>query len=688
MAYRPPNHEIPDVFRTLYLGMWVVLATVHLTQSIWFSGWANVPGNEEDGRLNNLILEHGTQSLRGVYPITSPGQFYPLTGTITHTDTHWGTLPVYALARLVGCSVYRAYQVWAIVLALANSLAVLVLVRTCRVPWSLAGPLIFLAAAPAQLVWFTGAHIQLLPAFALALALAHLIRWSENRRPTELLTALGYYFWLHLCSPYLGVLATPFLLIFTFIILVWPRENTAVRTSQNRRWWPSVVFVSLTGSLTCVLYGLYFLTSKETGTRPWIELLVHAPTWQAWFTAPPGHWLYAGGWPAWTPTNLSEQALFSGWIPWLGTGACLVFGLFARGAPDRIRILAFAAATLFGVLVFTNWTAAGDGPYLWAARMIDGLRAFRAPGRVIVIIHLFQSVGIGLLLAYGYRRFPSKAARASIVGFAWVAALETVSLQQTHTSVNRLQVRQDAIVAGWRAAGDHPILVLAPGASNQNPNIVNLDAWAAALATGRRTVNGYSGQYPATHAHFLAFPTEAKAKTVVAHFGLDPDEISTVTSWGPGEAALGIERYRSPPISHLDGFSPQPVSGELSFPIESLNIDGVSAYQFTPRARLRFEVPTGARTVSFLVGMRDGSYDRGGESDGFGFRWTIGTGDQESELYSKYWNPRDRPEHRGLVPVSFALPEGHEGLLILSVDYGPKGNGNWDWPLFARLVIE
>jgi hypothetical protein len=245
------------------------------------------------------------------------------------------------------------------------------------------------------------------------------------------------------------------------------------------------------------------------------------------------------------------------------------------------------------------------------------------------------------------------------------------------------------VVEGWQAAGDRPILLFAPGASNQNPNIVQLDAFAAALATGRRTVNGYSGQYPASHAHFLGYPTEANAKIVLRRSDLNPDDISMVTSWGSAETALGIERFNILPIGNLEGFSSKPVSWELSFPAgPGFIFEGVKVHQITPRATLRFEVPAGARTVSFLVGMRDGSYDKGGESDGFGFIWAIGTGDTEVELYTEYCNPRDRPEHRGMVPVSFNLPEDVEGILSLSIDYGPHGNGNWDWPLFANLVIE
>lgn len=47
--------------------IWMLAATFHVTQGIWTSGWDDYLGDEVDGRLNNLLLEHGYQSLLGNY---------------------------------------------------------------------------------------------------------------------------------------------------------------------------------------------------------------------------------------------------------------------------------------------------------------------------------------------------------------------------------------------------------------------------------------------------------------------------------------------------------------------------------------------------------------------------------------------------------------------------------------------
>jgi len=144
--YQSDLNSHQSLARRLYLILWIALATVHLTQSVWISGWTDVPSTSGDGQLNNMLLEHGFQALRGVYPFSSPGQFYPVEGTLAYSDAHWGTLPVYAAARTLGFSVWTAFQVWAVVLAAANGFAVLYLTRVCRIPWVLAGPICFIGA--------------------------------------------------------------------------------------------------------------------------------------------------------------------------------------------------------------------------------------------------------------------------------------------------------------------------------------------------------------------------------------------------------------------------------------------------------------------------------------------------------------------------------------------------------------
>ena len=52
------------------------------------------------------------------------------------------------------------------------------------------------------------------------------------------------------------------------------------------------------------------------------------------------------------------------------------------------------------------------------------------------------------------------------------------------------------------------------------------------------------------------------------------------------------------------------------------------------------------------------------------------------------WNPRDHAEHRGALPRELVLPPGAGRVLILRTDYGPAGDGAWDWPLVGNLRIE
>ncbi|MEZ5275004.1 MAG: hypothetical protein R3F07_01335 [Opitutaceae bacterium] len=689
-----PSHDInagqrSALLRRGYLLLWVSLATILLTQVVWFSGWADVPGGSGDGRLNNLILEHGYQAIRGVYPFTSPGQFNPTADTLAYSDSHWGTLPLYALARSLGFSVATAFQIWAVFLAAANATAVLYLLRVCRTPWLLAGPICFLAIAPASAVWFAGGHIQLLPLFPLPLALAQVIRWAQTRRAIHLLLALAFLCWLLLSSPYLGFFGTLALLSFAvFSRILLPGESAAACPESQirlRQYLAAAGFLLLVGLPTLLLYLLYFAESRSGGNRPWTEMVDIAPTWQAWLTAPPGNWLHGGGWPRWRPLNLSEQALFSGWIPWLALISGLTLTWSRPRSIEKSLALVFALTALAAVVFFTDWTGEGEGLFLWLARRLEGLRAFRATGRVILVVHLMQSLALGMMVTAAWRRFRTRSSRIFLTALTLFAVLETLSFEQPGTPKALLEARRHAVLEAWRREGDRPILVFAPAPSNQDPASIHLDAWAAALASDRQTVNGYSGREPDGYGRFLADPTVNKARGLIHNLGLDPATISVVTSWGAAGSRLGIHQTDSQPVRPLEGFGLQPVWWELSYPVQSFTMDGQPVHQFTPKSTVVFGLPAGTRKIHFLFGLRDGAYSDGGDSDGVGLRLSVGSPTSEVEVLHVHWNPRDHEEQRGLQWLEVPLSEVEDTRLVLRVDYGPAGDGRWDWPVFGRL---
>src|SRR5690606_35303786 len=126
----------------------------------------------------------------------------------------------------------------------------------------------------------------------------------------------------------------------------------------------------------------------------------------------------------------------------------------------------------------------------------------------------------------------------------------------------------------------------------------------------------------------------------------------------------------------------------LFSPLEHYLYDEVDYYQFTPPATLRFRLPPGAHEMSYLTGLRPGSYSNGGDSDGYTIAWrVINARGTELGGGSEFINPRDEPGQRGFLERTHELPGGDERLLIIEFGMGPSGISNWDWPLLGRLRL-
>ena len=109
-------------------------------------------------------------------------------------------------------------------------------------------------------------------------------------------------------------------------------------------------------------------------------------------------------------------------------------------------------------------------------------------------------------------------------------------------------------------------------------------------------------------------------------------------------------------------------------------------YQFTPPAEVRFQLPAAARHIDYQQALRPGAYTGDGHSDGVGITWSVRQGDgTETILWREHFNPRDRPEHRGVVERAFDVPVGPDRVLILRTDPGPANSSPWDWPVFGQL---
>lgn len=680
-----------------WLVFWAVAAVAHVTQGIWASGWAMIPGDGLDGRFNNLVLEHGYQAMRGWADWLSPGQYFPSEHTLGMSDTHAGTVLFYSLARLAGASVEHAFQLWFVWVAVLNVWAFARVLRAVEVPVLLMGPLLYLGVSPAIMVWEAGTHMQLLPVFPALFALGEGLRFMRDGFRWRLGVAAGWWCWQFAASPYVGFYAAVFGGIGVVLSFVLARPSGGRKQGDvgpaDGGWWRSgqrlvAAGIVLAGVVLFTLSAVAYLEAMRLGVeRPLSELRELAPDWRSWIAAVPGHAWYPPGWPGRGSAEV-EKVLFSGFGPWIGmVGAALVGFRFRENPAGRVALLCSLTA-VSGLLFFTAWGM--DSGFTLLAERVGFLRAFRASGRSIVVVHALQVVGLAAAMTVLWRRREGRCG----IGLAWTTlavllAAETVTVSQPSVPAEAMRMRREAVVEAWRQAGDRPVLLFAPGFSNQSDQLCQLDAFAAALQLRRKTVNGYSGDVPGSHVTFVHTPTAENGRALMAALGLDPAQISFVESWAePYRSRLGIVQTSGRPVSRLDGFDLQPVGWNLFAALEQFEVEGRRVYQFTPPAYVLFRLPDDASGFEVWQGFRPGSYERADQSDGVEIAWVVIAEDgRETDAWRRYLNPRDVPEDRGLKRISAAFPPGQGRLLKLVIDVGPANSNAWDWVVFSGLKV-
>ena len=590
-------------------------ATVHTGQSIFFS--SGVPGNLGDARLVNCILEHVYQWMQGSTELFSPSQFYPVHGTLTYSDGHFGTVAFYAILRVCGASMETAFQGWFLIVVAANTGALLYLLRRLNISPLLAAPLAFFGTSSSALVFKTS-HPQTLPFFALIMALSFLLQFLREADARPLGWAMLWFGYQHACYFYHGYFA---LIIFGAVIAVfltcyarraWWNE---VLTSIRRHWIRLVTCMLLAVGLLVFLYYPYIIFASRAGTRPMEELVALAPNLGAWFSASPSSGLYAGQIFYKPGANVIESTLFAGWLIW-GLIAVALGCAFRRTASPDLRLAGvLALAALLIMAGITTWSGSTGNFYLWLAERIPPLRTFRAFTRIAYPLIALETVSAALLLNHFARAHRPFWLRGLAIICAFAMAGETVAFGQEFYPKAVARERVLALVAMWNKAGARDILVFAPGYTNQPLAFVHTDCWYAALANHKWTVNGYSGNMPPRFAPFLGAPTVENADALIKGYDLPLDQISLVTDWEPAlREKLGIRKYElaqplrpittireltMTPSAEIDIHTELQFKGATELPCDTLNV--FASYRIYDAAGAPVTRPASIRTPVHTV---------------------------------------------------------------------------------------
>jgi hypothetical protein len=519
----------------------------------------NLPGDEIDSHFNLYVLEHGWQWLSGKQPrFWDAPFFYPQPNVLAYSDNHLGTLPLYAVFRIVGLDRETAFQCWFLTLFVLNYCAALWVLRRWQTSWSGAAAGAYLFAFGLPLVMQLG-HVQLIPRFPVPLAAHFGVRLCRSGRAREALGLGAMMVWQCYATIYVGYFLILFLAVFLSIyaVLYWRTELAAAvrrvgweallpplllltwayaslpqhprgaavlaaagllyggwryRDLVSRIWgeggWRRLCshFAVLGGCCLALspLLRPYLEMSRERGGRSPLEILCMTPQPNSWLN-PPACSLCWGRWhsdlePVFFP---GEHILFLGVLP-----SCMLV-LALVGAASRLtlasRQLAGAAALAFVVLFLFTLNVRG---YCLYSRLIflPGVSAIRAVTRIVLVLMfpaaLVVACGIAVLQQWIVRK--RTAVQSAVVAVALVALVVVDQAVDAgfagRWTKQQCQARVAALVAEVLQRDPAARLfvdVRFNGKGNSWEEIrQQITAMSAAQRLGIPTLNGYSGWSP------------------------------------------------------------------------------------------------------------------------------------------------------------------------------------------------
>jgi hypothetical protein len=508
----------------IWLLGWLI-ALILPFHSMLLSGFAVIPGDEGDTRLINYGLEH---TYRWVLrepthrDLFSPPVFYPHPNTAAYADLLVSAGPFYWCWRVLGFPLDTAFQLWLLTIGSLNYLTAHTLLKRAfhldGLPTA-CGAVLFAAASSRVAV---ANHPQLLIHFFTTVSLYGLVRLFEPEKGTGTFSGgwLGVFFLGGVLQLYASFYLGWFFAMGVAVALGWACCWKATRTrlfAVLRRHYLAAAGWFVASAVLVLPLALHYLqAAREQGLREYISTTPYMPVPPSWLYSGENSWFY--GWmPLLVPDPgfhvASEHQLGIGFL----TSAVACWGLWRQRDSAVPGVLLATAASL--VVAVTMWVP----PYsLWqlVRAIVPGAAAMRAVGRIGLLLLLPASVGVALALQRCRHRWVAAA-------LALACVLEQGRLVPAFSKeANRERVQQvvEQVPPDCQAFLYFPVGPEEPLGGNV---FQNLDAMWAELATGRPTLNGYSGcnppDWPFSDEHPSA--VEESLHGWVRKYHLDPEKI-------------------------------------------------------------------------------------------------------------------------------------------------------------------
>lgn len=502
----PPAPDTISVQRNvaryiIYLAVFV-LFFCYAVLPIIGSDLSRFPGNLDDARFNNYLLEHSYKYVSGQESaFWTAGFFYPHQNVVAYSDNHLGSSVFYVPFRMMGADRETAFQYWMIAGFVLNFAAMAFVLDRCgfgSVAVSL-GAAVF-AFSPVQILHL--GHIQVLHRMPIPLAWYFLDRFLDEYQPSSLALALAFLSWQFYMSPYLGYFLV-LVMCFYVIGAILERKRSAMThyldatLGRSRLWHVCIVVV-----FGLSLFPLYAHYSAPGVSRNTVGELVQMLPRPVSYLAGSRHGLIEkilGGDIEVHSALPWEHTLFVGLIPWVALLAGTVLAI--RGAEPGATKLRRVSLMFWGVF-FLTLSIYSQSPYRLLVRFLPMLTGVRVVARVIHVLLLpfayMTAIGIERLFTKPPKWLPGKlgsvAAVAICLAFAWETKVGSITVDKREAQQRIATLKMSLGSEGRRPkVSDGGPVLAALWLDTSEPAIVRqLDAMLAAQDLNIVTVNGYS----------------------------------------------------------------------------------------------------------------------------------------------------------------------------------------------------
>lgn len=465
---------------------------------IQFFHWdfSRIPGDFGDARLNNFILEHGYRYLTGKENSYWDAPFmYPDTKTITYSDNHLATLPIYSALRLMGLDRELSFQWWIIVLVILNYCSGYFCFRKMKfnIPLSSAAAYIF---SFSSIIIGKAGHAQLLALFFIPWVFYFLIEFYKKNEFKFFIYSLLLIVAQIYCGFYIGLLTV---VIFQFLLVGILLKKTTLLKSI----FPGIkpFLLNLLGLILVFLLLLplaipYHERAILNGYKSYENIKPMLLSFRNFLMPMEGTLL-------WKKLNFMNYEVQFNWEKQLWVGGFLfvlffyylglrVFGVVrSRG----LHFLLFMTIIL-SLLLFVNW---GEGfSFFKYYRLIPGFSALTPISRIILPI-LFL---LALLILYLVRAFFIKHKIPYLFYYLFVVLVildqgvrsDFLMNRSYDKKLSQIQINKIIETAKVNASNkieNYKALAYIPD-SSLSPTQIQIAAALAAQQLGIPSVNGFS----------------------------------------------------------------------------------------------------------------------------------------------------------------------------------------------------